>query len=42
MISENQDVFNDDSAAALSGHPSSATVPVAEAAAVSQKSLGLD
>lgn len=29
MISENQDVFNGDNAAALSGHPS-ATFPVAE------------
>lgn len=39
MIPENQDVFNEDSAAALSF---SATFPVAEAAAVSQKGLGLD
>lgn len=30
MISEIQDVFNDDSAAALSGHPSSATCPVSQ------------
>lgn len=40
MISEIQDVFNDDNAAALSGHPLSGTFPVAEAAAVPQKAWG--